>query len=360
MRTPVMFLMVAGVIAPFVSAQAPNLAAMDVVERSVPAGPVAIVGKVPIEGEEFLQQYRRHLHNVMYMMDTSEITDEFRVHAGLTILGEMIRHEIMLQEAKRRNLSVSDSDVEREYQEKLRYFERLLADETGTTPTEAQVLERAGQTREEARSSIREQLLVEAVSERIAQEKGITVTAKEVQDYYTQNPHLFERAGRMHMQQILVLPKPSPTRADESAWKRAEEQAERARARILAGEQFAAVARDVSEAPDAADGGDLGMLPVVELPPFFVDIAAMMQPGDISGVFRSEYGVHLIRLVDTETADKVTLEDGEPAIRRMLMYMKTDEAVLQFCEPIVNDPDQTKIFIQLERTLAALTGKSLS
>ncbi len=338
------------------AAQAPNLAALDVVERSVPAGPVAIVGKTAIEGKEFLRQYRRHLHNVMYMVDAQEVTDEFRVHAGLTILGDMIRHEIMLQEAKRRNITASDSDVDREYQEKLRYFERLLSEEIGASPTEAQVLERAGQTQAEAKESIREQLLVETASERIAQEQGVSVTAAEVKDYYEKNPHLFERAGRMHLQQILILPKPNPGRADESAWKRAEDQAERARARVLAGEQFAAVARDVSEAPDAPQGGDMGMLAVVELPPFFVEVAAMMQPGDISGVFRSEYGVHLIRLVEKETADKVTLEDGEPAIRRMLMHIKIDEAVLRFCEPIVNDPDKTKIFIQLDRTLAALSG----
>ena len=50
----------------------------------------------------------------------------------------------------------------------------------------------------------------------------------------------------------LIRAKPSAAKADESALKKAEEKMERARARVLAGEHFAAVARDMSEAPDAA------------------------------------------------------------------------------------------------------------
>jgi len=357
MRTGSMLLVTlvsGGVVA---AAQAPDLKRMDVVERSVPAGPVAIVDKTPVEGADFLREYRRHLKNFMQMMDNPELTDEFRVRAGLTILGEMIQHEILLREAERRGISIPDGDVEKEYQDKLRRFEEMLAEELGQKPTEAQILERAGQNREEAKQSIREQLMAERISEIIAKETDVTVTTEEARDYYDKNPNLFQQPGKMHLWQILIVPKPNPTKADESAWKRAEESAEKARSRILAGEQFATVARDVSEAPDAAKGGDLGMLPVVELPPFFVNIASGMNPGDISGVFRSEFGVHLIRLVATEDADKVSFEQAEPSIRRMLRRIKTEDAVLHFCEPVVNDPERTKIFIQLERTLAALTGK---
>ncbi len=360
MRRRILLLLVAACIMCAANAQVPDLRRMDVVERSVPAGPVAIVDGEAIEGEAFLDEYRRYLRSFMYMAETPELTDEFRVQAGLTILGEMIRHEILLNEARRRGLSASDADVDEEYQAKLAYFEELLAAELGDTPTEAQVLERAGQTREEARESIREQLMVERVAEVIAEEQGAVVNTDEVRRYYEENPQLFEQPGRMHLSQILVLPKPNPQRADENAWQQAEERAERARARILAGEQFSVVARDVSEAPDAANGGDMGMLPASELPPFFVEVAAGMRPGDISGVFRSEYGVHVIRLEASESAGSVSLEEAEPIIRRMMRHIKMDEAALDFCEPIVNDLSRTRIFIQLDRTLAALEGVSPS
>ncbi len=335
-------------------AQAPDLSQMDVVERSVPAGPVALVDKTAIEGKEFIQEYRRHLRNVMLMVNAPETTDEFRVHAGLTILGDMIREEILYQEALTRKISVTDADIDQEYQAKLKHFEEMLTEEGSAAPTEAQVLERAGQTKEEAKASIRKRLLVDKASERIAEEKGVKVTSADIREYYDSNPHLFRQPGRIHLNQILVLPKPNAARADEGAWKTAEEQAERALARIQAGEEFAAVARAVSEAPDASKGGDLGMMPASEMPPFFVEAAALLKPGGLSNVFRSEYGVHIIRLVAREDADAVSLDVADDFFRRMLTRVKIEEAVLAFCEPIVNDPNRTKIFIQLERTLAAL------
>lgn len=333
--------------------QAPDISRMDVVERSVPAGPVALVDGVAIEGQEFLRDYRRHLINVMQMVGDPELDDEFRVHAGLTILGEMIRNEILLKEAGRRNLSVTDSELHAEYNQKLEHFSRLLEAETGAKPTEAQILEKAGQTREQALESVRSQLLVEKISEILVKDKGGSVSTADARTYYEKNPQLFQTAGGIHLHQILLLPKPSPAKADESSWKKTEEQMDRVRARILAGEQFAAVARDVSEAPDASKGGDMGMLMASELPPFFVEMARQMKPGDISGVFRSQYGVHLIRLIDTEPAEIVSFDEAEERIKRVLMRVKMEEAVLQFCEPIVNDGNRTKIFIQLERTLGA-------
>ena len=334
-------------------AQAPDLKKMDVVERSVPAGPVALVNKVPIEGADFVLEYKRNLKGVAQMVGSPELTDEFRVRAGLTVLGDMIRHEILFQEAQRRNIVVPDAEVEEAYQEKLQHFEKMLAQESGETPTEAQILERAGQTREQAKASIRKQFMVERVSEVIAKEKGPDVTDAEVREYYEENPQLFQKPGGAHLTQILIIPKPNPARAEESAWKKAEETAEHARARIMAGEQFAAVARDMSEAPDASRGGDLGMLPVSELPPFFAELTQKMKPGDLSGVFRSEFGVHVIKLVATEVADTVSFEKAQPVIRRMLHRVKVDDVVLDFCEPIVNDSEKTKIFIQLDRVLAA-------
>ncbi|MCK5863307.1 MAG: peptidylprolyl isomerase [Candidatus Hydrogenedentes bacterium] len=339
-------------------AQAPDLKNMDVVERSVPVGPVAVIDKVPIEGSDFLDEYRRNLKSFAQMANAPELTDEFRVRAGLTILGDMLRHEILLKEVQRRNITVPESDIEKLYQEKLLYFEKMLSKGSSEKPTEERVLEQAGQTRDQAITSIRNQLLMERVAESIAKEKGAVVTDVEVRKYYEENSQLFEKQGRMHLAQVLIIPKPNASNADESAWKTAEKTAERARARILAGEQFAAVARDMSEAPDASQGGELGMLPVNELPPFFVDVAVGMESGDLSGIFRSEYGVHLLKLIEVETAGTVPFEKAQPVIHRMLYRVRLDDAVLDFCEPIVNDPKRTKVFIQLDRTLAAQGGFS--
>lgn len=335
-------------------AQAPDITRMDVVERSVPDGPVAIVDGVAIDGKNFLQDYRRHLHNVMNMVGDSDVNDEFRVRAGLTILGDTIRTEILFKEAQRRKIEIPEAEVQAEYTKKMDYFSKMLEKEGSVSPSEAQILEKAGQTREEALESLRRQLMVAKVSEQIAKDENVEVTTQEAKTYYDENPQLFQVPGRMHLNQMLAVPKPGAAKADEAAWKAAEQNLEKARARVLAGEQFAAVARDMSEAPDASKGGDMGMIAASALPPFFVEIASKMKPGDLSGVFRSEYGVHLIRLVETEAAENVTFEEAREKIKLVLSRAETEEAVLKFCEPIISDVERTKVFIQLERTLASL------
>ena len=102
------------------------------------------------------------------------------------------------------------------------------------------------------------------------------------------------------------------------------------------------------------------MIPASGLPPFFVERASKMKPGDVSDVFRSEYGVHVIQLVETEPAEVVSFEDAQEKIKLVLKGVKTEEAVLQFCEPVVNDMSRTKIFIQLERSLTVLDEKKES
>lgn len=335
-------------------AQAPDLTKLDIVERSTPNGPVAFVDDVAISREEYIDTYQKHVAEVAMLAHDNKPSDEFRVRAGLTTLGELIRRQILVAEAGKRGLKVSDAEVETAYAEKLKRFQQEMKKPDGAVPSEEDVLKTAGQTRQEARESLRRQLIEDKMASEIAKEKAVKVTDKDVSEFFTKKPELFKRAGQMHLNQILIVPKGGP-KSDEETWKATEETAKKARARILAGEKFDAVARDMSQSPDAAKGGDMGMMPAEQLPPFFVSIAKAMKPGDVSEPFRSPYGVHVVRLVETADSKDVTLDEAKPKIRTMLEQMRRDEAVDKFIEPVVNDPKRTQMFLQLERTLAALT-----
>ncbi len=335
-------------------AQAPDLSRMDIVERSTPDGPVAIVEGVPIDREDFLRTYERHLAEVSRVAGQKALRDEDRVRIGLTTLGELIRREILVKEAARRGLKVPEGEVDKAYTEKLRRFTEELKAAGKASPTEQEVLALAGQTREDARESIRSQLLEIEAARALQKERGGTVADKEVREFFDNRPEMFKQPGGMRVSQMLFRPKPSVQKADEAAWKAAESLAERARARVLAGEKFEVVARDVSEAADAAEGGDMGLVPAEQLPPFFVEVLRGMKPGEISKVFRSQYGAHVLRLVETSDEKAVSFDDAKARIRQILEGVKTEDAVNDFIEPIVNDPDRTKIFVQLERTLRLL------
>jgi len=80
-----------------------------------------------------------------------------------------------------------------------------------------------------------------------------------------------------------------------------EVRAQAALARIRGGENFIAVAREMSEDETTRNsGGDLGFLPKGVMPPEFEAAAYSLQPGEVSGVVQSEFGYHLIQLVEVD------------------------------------------------------------
>ncbi len=74
--------------------------------------------------------------------------------------------------------------------------------------------------------------------------------------------------------------------------------AERAAARIRAGEAFAKVAAEMSDSPEAASGGELGPRLAERLPTLFVDATRSLQAGGLAGPLRSGAGFHVIKLIE--------------------------------------------------------------
>lgn len=78
-------------------------------------------------------------------------------------------------------------------------------------------------------------------------------------------------------------------------------QADQIMARVRSGEDFSALARTVSKAPDADAGGMFGMRPVDRYPQLFIDAVRSLQPGAMTTV-RSGAGLHVLRLIDMRLA----------------------------------------------------------
>lgn len=91
----------------------------------------------------------------------------------------------------------------------------------------------------------------------------------------------------------------------------AEERIAALRARIEAGEDFAAVATEASEDPGSARvGGDLGWIDQGIMIPAFEEALFAMEPGTLSEPVRTEFGWHLIRLDEVERSGGASFEDA--------------------------------------------------
>jgi peptidyl-prolyl cis-trans isomerase D len=125
---------------------------------------------------------------------------------------------------------------------------------------------------------------------------------EELRGLYEAGKDRFTQPERRHVRHILIALDP---KADETAQKTAKEKITQIRKRIDGGEDFAILAKDLSEDPGSAgQGGDLGSIEQGVMDPAFDKAAFSLEVGQVSEPVRSPFGYHLIEV--TEIEPKVT------------------------------------------------------
>ncbi len=150
------------------------------------------------------------------------------------------------------------------------------------------------------RSNVRDQLLTERVREREVQAR-IRVTDAEIDALLDERRAAATATAEYNIAQILVT---VPEGASVEETTRRRERAEAAKKRVAAGEAFEKVARELSEDPNRAAGGVLGMRSAERLPDVFVEAVRGLKAGDVAPeLLRTGAGFHLLKLVDKREGD---------------------------------------------------------
>jgi peptidyl-prolyl cis-trans isomerase C len=88
-----------------------------------------------------------------------------------------------------------------------------------------------------------------------------------------------------------------------------EEEALAAKTRITDGEDFADVARDVSTGPTGPNGGNLGWFGAGQMVPEFEATTIALSVGDVSDPVKTQFGWHVVTLLETRNQDIPTLDE---------------------------------------------------
>lgn len=160
----------------------------------------------------------------------------------------------------------------------------------------------------------------------------------ELEELYAERADRYALPERARARHILVQVAPD---ADEEAVAAARAEAEAGRARIVAGEAFEAVAAEVSDDPGSRDaGGDLGEFARGTHAQALEEAAFALEPGDLSDVFRSETGFHIVRLDALEPATKrpfegdVALELARAEVIRKRAEERAQQLAMQLADAI--------------------------
>ena len=168
-----------------------------------------------------------------------------------------------------------------------------------TLPQLRERLRREGMDYARFRGTLRDQLATERVREREMQSR-IRIGDPEIDDFIAQRSAAGSTATELNIAQILISV-PDGVAASVEADRKV--RAEAALARIKVGQSFESVSADVSDDPNKATGGALGLRPVDRLPDIFVAAVRDLQPGQVTPtVLRSGAGFHILKLVERRTA----------------------------------------------------------
>lgn len=168
------------------------------------------------------------------------------------------------------------------------------------------------------------------------------ISEADVQTYYDEHSAEFENPLQVEAAHVLVrVPDTGGSEAEAKAKAKVQEVISRAKG----GEDFAKLAREVSEDPGSAgSGGALGWVSKGQMVPQFETAVFALKKGELtSEPVRSPFGYHAIKVSDIRGGDRKTLKDATPQIRAKLLTERIDkeslERATQARSPLQNTPD---------------------
>jgi peptidyl-prolyl cis-trans isomerase D len=231
---------------------------------------------------------------------------------------ESVREDLLvgkLQAVMSANLFIPDSEVEKSFREqvekaRIRYAQLPAGRFAAEVRIGDQDLATYYQERREEYRQPEKRVASYLLVDQFRLRPTIEVAAADVQAYYDQHPDEFKVEEQVHARHILL--RVDDRRSDEEA----RAQLAAIRRRIEGGEDFAAVAREVSEDPGSKDrGGDLGFFGRGQMVPEFEQAAFDAQPGQLVGPIHSGLGYHLIEVLAHRQGGEKPFAEVEAQIR---------------------------------------------
>ena len=235
------------------------------------------------------------------------------------VLERLIEEKLIDQEVKKSGVKVSSKEVEAAVEEVKRRngatqeeLERALAVEGLTLETYKKQIEK----------SIQRQRLIN-LSVKVEEKAG----ENDLREFYQKNLSRYRTNETYRPAQILfIIPKEATPEEIREIRKRCEKVLEK----IKKGEDFGEMAVLYSEDTSNRDHGDLGFFKKGELLPVFEREALRLKVGEVSGILRTEFAFHIIKLLDRKGMEPLSFEEVKEKVRVDYYEAEMEKAFKQF------------------------------
>ncbi|GAA4460789.1 peptidylprolyl isomerase [Nemorincola caseinilytica] len=217
---------------------------------------------------------------------------DFSDSSRCVLLHSMVLQKMLIEQADRDSVAVTDEDVEGQLDNRIRYFTQLYGSKEKLEQVSGKTVY---QLKEDYRDVVREQMLAEKVQSQVLEH--VKITPAEVDAFYKKIPvdslPLFPAS--VEVGQIVIDP-PVSAEMDDYAHKKIED----IKADIITGKlSFETAAGIYSEDPGSRDeGGRYEVKRNGQFVPEFENAAFKLQNGEISPIVKTKFGYHIIQMVN--------------------------------------------------------------
>jgi peptidyl-prolyl cis-trans isomerase C len=279
---------------------------------------VAQVNGVDVSGDSISRELKKAAEQ--YKKRGMPLNADQEKSAAKKLIDDEIGRTLLVLKAKDSGISITKDMLDKrieEVQAKFRsesVFAHKLADR--------------GMTLEQYRAELEIDSYVDQIIKKEIEPK-IQIPENETRDYYEKNKNKFIRQEQVRASIILLKFNPSEGKSGEQkTLKKFQSIIDQARS----GTDFSALATKFSHDSLAPKGGDLGYFTRKQMLPAFSDRAFKMKVGEVSDIFRTGHGFHVLKVTDRKPAGTSPFEAEKEKIKNFLSQKKVSQATRDYIE----------------------------
>jgi peptidyl-prolyl cis-trans isomerase C len=280
----------------------------------------AMVNGVAISMEQYNKELNIQLDRVS--QQGQQVSDDQLAELKNNILDNLIEREILYQQSQKAGIKITDQTID----DQLAAIKKRFPSETEYK----NALAKMNLAEDEVKLQIMRGLSIRELIEQQISSK-VVITDEESKAYYDKNPQMFKQPAQIKASHILIK---VDAKADEAQKAEARKKIEEVQQKLKDGGDFAALAKEYSEGPSNAKGGDLGYFRRGQMVKPFEDAAQALKPNEISDVVETRFGYHLIKVYDTKPEQTLAYADVKDKITQRMKQEKIEKEAVQYVDQL--------------------------
>ena len=241
------------------------------------------------------------------------------------VLNDMVSSELLWQESQKKGFKLDADQVDKEF--------KAIKERNPDQAQFARILANMNLTEEGLKEQIAQRGAVRALLDKEIISK-IEISEKEAKAFYDANPNYFQKPEQVHASHILIKVAKDATPEQKA---QARKKMIDIQKRLAAGEDFATLAKENSDGPSGAEGGDLGFFSRGKWAKSFEDAAFALKDNEVSDIVETDLGYHLIKLMERRPSETVAYAEAKPRILINLRNDRIRQKVMEYVQTLRQD-----------------------